>query len=178
MILEGKLCELRPICSNDLWADARLCEHTDNLNDRSIMEFSGISKTQCHTTKSTAAWIDRINEDPNKRLFGIFTEMNFIGNIRLDIDWIFRIGTISLAITNKDFHHKGIGTEAIQLISGFAFNDLMLHKLEASILDGNIASIKAFKKVGYEEEGKKRDNRILNGKYIDVILMGKINAGA
>lgn len=171
MILRGKLCYLHPF---DMQTTSS-ASHIAGLNDPDIMEFAGISKTLPHTFKSTETWIEKMNNDPNRRLFVVSSTRANIGTIRVDIDWMFRIGIISIAITDKESHSKGIGTEAIQLISAFAFNDLMLHKLEAGILDGNIASVKAFTKAGYQEEGRKRENRILNGKYVDVILMGRIN---
>lgn len=48
---------------------------------------------------------------------------------------------------------KGYMSEGFDLILKFAFNDLGLHRLEADIQPGNIASINLVKRVGFQYEG-------------------------
>jgi len=50
-----------------------------------------------------------------------------------------------------------------------------LHKLTAGAYENNIGSIKAFQKVGFGEEGRKKNHYFYQGKYIDSVLLAKIN---
>ena len=104
-----------------------------------------------------------------------FKNGSYIGNIRLDIEWIWGVGTISLLIGAKSYWGRGHGTEAIKLISEFGFNTLRLHKIEAGILEGNNSSLKAFQKAGFEIEGRKGGNRFNMGKRVDTIQVGRIS---
>src|SRR5688500_11100132 len=55
-----------------------------------------------------------------------------VGNIKLGpINWIHRFGDIGLVIGAKDCWGKGIASEAISLLVGYAFSTLNLHKVTA-----------------------------------------------
>lgn len=41
---------------------------------------------------------------------------------------------------NHDFRGKGYGTSALKLLLDYAFNERRLHKFNATLVDGNIAS--------------------------------------
>lgn len=99
-----------------------------------------------------------------------------IGNIKLgSINWIHRFADISLFIGDKEVWGKGYGTEAIKLVVDYAFNRLNLHRLQAGIYDGNIASIKAFQKAGFKEEANFKEKRFYNGSYMDEKIYGIVN---
>lgn len=51
------------------------------------------------------------------------------------------------------FAQQGYMTEAIQLVSHYAFEQMKLHRLEANIQPGNAASIALVKKCGFRLEG-------------------------
>ncbi len=53
----------------------------------------------------------------------------------------------------EKFAGKGFATEAIALIVKFAFEDLLLHRIEANIQPHNFASIAVVKKNGFSKEG-------------------------
>ena len=101
-----------------------------------------------------------------------------IGNIKLGpINWIHRLADIGIIIGEKDYWGKGCATEAIRLISNYAFNTLNLHKLTAGCYKGNAASGKAFEKAGFIEEGMRKAHLFNDGKYQDLLQYGLINPG-
>lgn len=51
------------------------------------------------------------------------------------------------------FAGNGYMSEGFELILKFAFNDLGLHRLEADIQPGNMASVNLVKRVGFQYEG-------------------------
>jgi RimJ/RimL family protein N-acetyltransferase len=111
-------------------------------------------------------------------LFGIFDKESdqHIGNIKLGpINWFHRYAEIGLIIGNKDFWGKGVATDSITLISLYAFNTLNLHKVTAGCYASNIGSKKAFLKAGFDVDGVRKSHCFSQGKWEDLILLGKIN---
>jgi ribosomal-protein-alanine N-acetyltransferase len=99
-----------------------------------------------------------------------------IGNIKLGlINWIHRHGDISLFIGNKSYWGKGFGTGVIRLVTSYAFNCLNLHKVKAGIYVDNHASYHAFHKAGFKESGYLIDDRFIDGKYMDLLIMERLN---
>lgn len=70
---------------------------------------------------------------------------------------------------------RGIGTQASQLLTKYAFEVLGLHKLTARVLAYNTASCKMHEKAGYIKESYLKDELFLNGKFEDLIFYGIIN---
>jgi len=97
----------------------------------------------------------------------------YIGQIDLvDIDWVNRVGTLGIVIGNSDKLNKGYGTEAIKLIQDFSFNKLNLNKLELEVRAYNNRAIRCYKKCGFVEEGRLRENFYTDGEYTDTLVMG------
>lgn len=66
-----------------------------------------------------------------------------------------------------DERGKGYGTEALKLITKFAFEILNAETLFSGIFSFNEASIKSAQKAGYSIAGKYRNAYYYNGKYYD-----------
>ncbi|MFX0134487.1 MAG: GNAT family N-acetyltransferase [Candidatus Hodarchaeota archaeon] len=104
------------------------------------------------------------NEDDQEKL---------IGNCGIhNIDWKNRVGQLGIAIGDKDYQNKGYGTEAMELLIEYGFYTLNLNRIELFTYDFNVRAIKSYKKVGFIEEGRKRQFIWINGKYHDAIVMG------
>lgn len=69
---------------------------------------------------------------------------------------------------------KGHGTEAVALMSAFAFESIELHKLNARVVDVNIGSARVLEKNGFVLEGRLRDHYHIDGSYYDSLLYGKL----
>lgn len=99
-----------------------------------------------------------------------------IGNIKLGpVNWIHRSADVSLFIGYRHLWGRGYATEAIQLVSDYAFKKLNLCKLKAGIYAENFGSYSAFKKAGFSIEGRLKKQVFCDGKRQDVILLGKVN---
>ena len=71
---------------------------------------------------------------------------------------------------------KGYATEAYGLlISQYAFKTLHLHKVYARVLETNIASRRVHDKTGFTEEGILRDEMLIEGKFVTIVMYGLIN---
>jgi [ribosomal protein S5]-alanine N-acetyltransferase len=99
-----------------------------------------------------------------------------VGNIKLGpIDWVHRSADVGLIIGEKDYWGRGFGSAAIECLSHYAFKNLCLRKLTAGIYAPNIGCLKAFLKAGYNQEGLRRSQCLLDDMPIDVILVGRVN---
>jgi RimJ/RimL family protein N-acetyltransferase len=104
------------------------------------------------------------NEDGSEKL---------IGNCGIhEINWKNRFGEIGIAIGEKEYQNKGYGTEAIELLLEYGFETVNLNRLELCTYAFNVRALKSYKKVGFIEEGRKRQHVWVNGKYHDEIIMG------
>lgn len=129
-----------------------------------------------HTMNATESFLNSILDGSSSmKGFVIAHKENeeYIGQIDLiNIDWINRIGTLGIVIGNTEKLSKGYGTEAIKLIQEFAFNRLNLHKLDLEVREYNDRAIRCYKKCGFVEEGRFRENYFIDGKYTDTLFMG------
>ncbi len=73
---------------------------------------------------------------------------------------------------HPNHHGYGFGTEASQLITDYAFNQLNYHKVYARAYQGNKASQNVWEKLGFEKEGILKDHTFTQGEYKNVVYYG------
>jgi len=130
------------------------------------------------TRMAEEAWMENLKNRENDIYFSILipnedgTE-KLIGNCGIHaIDWKNRVGEIGIAIGEKEYQNKGYGTEALELLLDYGFKTVNLNRLELYTYSFNARALKSYKKVGFIEEGRKRQFIWSKGKYHDAILMG------
>ncbi|MFX1503194.1 MAG: GNAT family N-acetyltransferase [Promethearchaeota archaeon] len=146
------------------------------FNDPEITQYLVIYRPM--TRMAEEEWMDNLKTRENDILFSIVipnedgTE-KLIGNCGIHrIDWKNRVGEIGIAIGEKEYQNKGYGTEALELLLDYGFKTVNLNRLELYTYDFNIGGLKSYKKVGFVEEGRRRQFVWINGSYHDAILMG------
>ena len=120
-------------------------------------------------------YIAQLDGSQHDFLFGICLRENdrHIGNIKLGpVNWIHRFGEVGLLIGEKDLWGKGYASEAIGLLCDFAFGTLNLHKLKAGCYADNQGSARAFVRNGFVEEGRLRQQWLMDNQYQDSLLLG------
>ena len=151
--------------------------YVDWLNDPQINQYLETRFKQ-QTLASVATFVENILTNQNEKLFTIRTanENKHIGNIKLgSISQIHGVAYISLFIGNKNSWGKGYASQAIQLISEYAFDNLKLRKLSAGAYKPNIASTKAFLKAGYNYDGTLKDHYLLEDEPCDLVQVCLFN---
>ena len=107
------------------------------------------------TVEQFAVFLNRSNQETSICAFiCLVTDSSIIGAISLS--QIFRAGFQSAYLgyyVGAQYAGQGHMTEALQLLLRYAFKDLKLHRLEANIQPGNIASIALVKRAGFTLEG-------------------------
>ena len=74
-------------------------------------------------------------------------------------------------IGESKYRGKGYGTEALTLLTKFAFEILNAHSLYTTIYNYNIESIKSANKAGYKKCGQLKEAIYYNSKYYNEIFM-------
>ena len=89
---------------------------------------------------------------------------------------------LSVIVGHPDDRHQGYGTEAIELLLRYAFEELGLNRVGLSAFDFNDEAIAAYEKLGFAVEGRYRQAIKRNSRFHDAILMsimkGEWQAGA
>ena len=86
-----------------------------------------------------------------------------------------RVG-MGIIVSSKVDRNKGVGAEAIEILSNYAFSVLGMRQLYANVLEDNDASIHLFSKLGFEKAGVKKEWIHTNGTFKNEILFQKINS--
>ena len=74
----------------------------------------------------------------------------------------------------ESFTGRGLATEALKLLSRFAFTELGLNRLEISASVTNAASQAVATRTGFREEGVSREFERINGKFVDHVRFARL----
>jgi len=88
------------------------------------------------------------------------------------ISWTNQSGWIVLGVGDARYRGQGYGTEILNLMLGYAFNELCLYRLSAAISEDNTAALKLFGKAGFVEEVRQRERIHRDGQRWDLIHLG------
>jgi len=158
----------------------RSLKYDDYVNThiwRSDEEYSnGVVNTKRFISVSTEKkWLQKVIQNHNNgkqvRLGITLVEGGeLIGMIYLtQIDYNNRCASCGSVIGIKKFRKKGYVTEARKLLFNYTFNVLNLKRIEATILENNLASRKSVEKFGYKKEAIYRDAIYKNGEFHNLI---------
>jgi ribosomal-protein-alanine N-acetyltransferase len=107
--------------------------------------------------------------------FGIYRNDKLIGKIQLSniVTGVFRSAFVGYSI-DEDEQGNGYMKEALKLILRYSFDELGLHRLEASTLVDNLKSQNVLKACGFKEIGINEKYLFINGKWRDHITFYKV----
>lgn len=90
-----------------------------------------------------------------------------------DIDTKNGTAEVHIKLGEKACRGKGLGTEAVSLLTEYAFKELRLNCIWALVLEENTASRKMFDKCGFQEEGLLKERIYKNGAYKNLVSFSK-----
>ena len=125
----------------------------------------------------TREWFEKrlLQAQPDAVIFSIHTleDDRLIGEVELDgIDWLNGDAYVGIGIGESDFWGKGYGTEAMQLVLRYAFQELNLHRLTLNVFEYNPRAIRSYEKAGFVYEGRVRKFLRRDGQEWDMVHMG------
>ena len=162
-VIQGKLLRLRPPKPED--AEVMI----GWLEDLEATRF--IELRHPPSIEMEREWLASTAKDPDSIIWVIEVDGRAVGTTGIRaIDWKNGIGNTGTLIGDKTQWRKGIGREAMQLRSRYAFMQLPLRKLKSAYMDGNEGSGRAQAAAGYNEVGRHRADRFVDGRWIDLII--------
>jgi len=118
-------------------------------------------------------WYERLIEQQPMRRFAIDVEGKFVGTCLLqNVDETARHAELGITIGDKDSWGHGYGRDAIRVLLDYAFRLANLRRIWLETHAENERAIRAYRAVGFAEEGRLREHRWLDGRYVDMVIMG------
>lgn len=85
----------------------------------------------------------------------------------------FDLGRLGYSVA-PDCWSRGVATAAGRLVVSIAFEELRLHRLEASVMPRNGASVRVLEKIGFHHEGRARGSLLIAGRWEDHLRFGML----
>ena len=123
-------------------------------------------------------WLEKelLDEQRSDELFFMIQTLKgekTIGLIGLDgIRWVHGEAWIGIGLGEREHWGKGYGTDAMQVIQRYAFDELNLHRLSLTVFAYNQRAIRSYEKAGFKVEGRAREFLNREGLRHDMIFMG------
>lgn len=162
VFLEDDQIVLTPLGPSDVSAD-----YLAWLNDAQVLRYRG-SKGFPTTMAQLESWVTSL-PDRGDLVLAIRTraEGRHVGNIALNtVLAAHRSAELSIMIGAKDVWGRGFGSAAIALVTRHAFDTMNLHRLWSE--SPNPAFNATMQKLGWQEEGVKREAFFLDGGFVDL----------
>ena len=164
VFLAGKRVSLRPVEKEDV-PDLERWINDEEVR-RNLLSFLPMNKAD------EEEWVAGISKKKATEIVLIITVKGKpIGTVGFHIRPNDRNATLGIGIGEKRYWGKGYGTEAITLILRYAFNTLNLRKMCLGVIAFNKRAVACYKKCGFKEEGRLKEQHFRDGKYHDEIRM-------
>nr|WP_275477366.1 GNAT family protein [Streptomyces roseifaciens] len=79
---------------------------------------------------------------------------------------------LDLRIGDKDYWGRGYATDTMRVICRYGFDEMRLHRIALTVVADNVPARRVYEKVGFVEEGRRRECFRRDGKWHDMIVMG------
>jgi RimJ/RimL family protein N-acetyltransferase len=168
-MIDGKLVRLRPIELNDLE------RYIDWVNDPEVVRYQGARYPWSRVAEED--WLKEAmrKTSPPEIILAIDTlaEGLHIGSVGLhEIHRENRKAVLGIMIGDKTFWDRGYGTDTVRTLLRFAFRETNLHRVQLIVHQDNARAIACYRKCGFVEEGRLREDWYQDGRYADTIVMG------
>lgn len=170
-MIEGSRIDLRAREDEDAVAFHRW------FNDPEVTRFLG-QPFPALSMSQQRAFIENMHNDRGCRAYSIvLKDGTLIGNCELrSLNWTARSCELALAIGEKQYWGQGYGGEALALLLRIAFEGLNMHKVWLTCAAYNERGLRAYRRTGFREDGRLRDDRFLDGRYHDTMVMSILEA--
>jgi len=121
-----------------------------------------------YTLADAENWIAMLHDQNPVTNFAIVINEQVAGAIELKPEQDIHHKTFTLGYwLGQDHWGKGIMTEAVNLITGYAFNNFDIIRIQAIVNDNNPASMRVLEKAGFKKEGILKNAIVKNGEVMD-----------
>lgn len=117
-----------------------------------------------------------ITDDSGDVWFVIEVAGRVVGRCDLfHIDALARHAEVGIAL-HPSARGQGHGTDALRVLARFAFERRNLRRLHLAAIASNTGGLACYSKVGFVEEGRRREHAWVRGAYQDEVLMGLLRS--
>jgi RimJ/RimL family protein N-acetyltransferase len=164
-ILEGEKVRLRPMEEGDLPA------FVEWLADKEVTRWLA-EMSFAPSLDQEIEWYEGRRGDPDSLMWAIETVAGqLVGSTELRLFPVRKKAEFGIVIGEKSKWDGGLGTEALRLILGYAFGELELNRVELTTAEDNERALRVYEKLGFVREGLKRQDRVLDGRFGNTVLM-------
>ena len=168
---DGRTVELREVKVTDA---SSLLEYFEivNLESKNLLREPGEYTFTVHDERN---FIRRVLKSNNEYMAVVFFDDEIIGSIGFRSNHLKRIthrGSLGMSV-RKDFNNLGLGSIMMEHIIEKA-KEMEKTKLELEVRSDNINAIHLYEKFGFELEGTIKSGFFVDGKYVDLLFMGKL----
>lgn len=169
IVIHGKNITLRLMENKDI---SEYYKNGFESIDKEVQQYTGTK--HIGTEEEIRQYVERIVEDDSRYDFLIINAKGqIIGeSVINEINNDNKSANFRIALFKSEYCGQGIGTEVIKMTLQFGFEKLKLHRIELEVFSFNERAYTAYRRVGFIEEGRKRDAEFINSQYCDVIIMG------
>lgn len=174
-MLEGKLVRLRALRSEDAQ------HHVRWRNDPEVVRLAAAGDPMFGPVTAEAVGLGfdtMLRLSPRES--AVFTVEDLTSGTPIgmadyrDLDPYVGVATLGITIGEREFWGGGYGSEAVRLIAGHLFGAYGLNRLELDTWSGNERAVRAFTRLGFREEGRRRSAVLVEGKRYDRVLFGML----
>jgi RimJ/RimL family protein N-acetyltransferase len=174
-LLHGTHVRLMALSKDDLPTIATWYQDTEFMRLLDAVPAHPKSADALHT------WLEEAQKASDGYLFAVRLleddvlpeRSRLIGFIEVDgILWTHGTAWFSIAIGLSEYREKGYGTEAARLALAFAFRELNMHRVQATVFSYNHRSMAMFERLGFRREGAFREFIHRDGERYDMLLYG------
>ncbi len=145
------------------------------VNDVSVTRYLSTRFWPPQTTVDTQEFLSRMLQSSHNSFNFVIADAQdarYIGQLDMfRVDWRLRQGELGMVIASAQDRGVGYGTEALELMSRFAFLTLGLERLELEVHMENAGAIRCYQKAGFVLEGVKRHAYYNDGHFSDIGIM-------
>jgi len=167
--LESKRLVFRPLNESDIRG-----EYSDWLNDPEVCEGNRHAIFP-QSQMSLLKYIRNAEKSNDQILLAILllSDKRHIGNISLqNIDFLNRSADLAILLGAKDLWGKGYGLEAVSVLINYGFERLGLRRITCGTLSNNLGMRKIAQKIGFHQEGIRREAVYKNKNFLDIFEYG------
>lgn len=173
LVLEGPNVLLREVETSDVNENYHRW-----MNDPEVNKYME-TRFRSQSVEDIRDYVRKMNGAPDIIFLAIIYKKgnSHIGNIKLGpISKIHRRGEISFFIGEKRLWGKGLASEAVDLLTNYALEEIGLVKVTAGCYSSNSGSNRVFEKLGYVVEGVQLKHYFCEGKLEDRICRAKFQS--
>jgi diamine N-acetyltransferase len=163
-MLQGRRVRLRAVERADLPAFVQW------FNDPVIQR--RLARVEPLSLAEEERWFEALQRSKADVVYAVVVADGLVGTCGLHrIDWRHRCAELGIVIGDDAYRGQGHGSDAVRTLVDHAFGNLGLHRIELEVLADNEPARRCYERLGFVDEGVRREARYIDGGFKDLVWM-------